>query len=59
MNVYLADLKRTPDRTYADDYHPVFTPVALMVADQVSRVIAGEATPEQAVQQIRADAGVG
>lgn len=50
MDVFLADIPRLEDFTYNDVYQPVFGPVADLMADQITAVIAGESDVREAIE---------
>jgi alpha-1,4-digalacturonate transport system substrate-binding protein len=56
MNVFLADVKQTPAETYANAYNPAFAATAKAVVSELAKVLAGQQTPEAAVDAIRAAA---
>lgn len=56
MQVYLADVERTPETAYGTTYSPAFTATATATVEELSKVLAGKASPEQAVGAIKAAA---
>ncbi len=54
MNVFLNEIKNTPDDTYASNYSPGFTIAANAARDELAKVLAGEQTPDGAVDEIQA-----
>ncbi len=51
MNVFLADIPRLPEGAFIDQYHPAFGPVADEAVNNITRVLAGDANVEDAVQR--------
>ncbi|WP_338775853.1 sugar ABC transporter substrate-binding protein [Streptomyces sp. DG1A-41] len=56
MQVFLADVKRTPATAYGTAYSPAFSATADATVKELAKVLAGQATPEQAVAAIKAAA---
>jgi alpha-1,4-digalacturonate transport system substrate-binding protein len=56
MNVFLADVKQTSPDTYANTYNPAFSATAKATVTELAKVLAGQETPEAAVEAIRAAA---
>jgi alpha-1,4-digalacturonate transport system substrate-binding protein len=56
MQVYLADVQRTPEAAYGTAYSPAFSATANETVKELAKVLAGKATPEQAVAGIKAAA---
>jgi alpha-1,4-digalacturonate transport system substrate-binding protein len=56
MNVFLADVKQTQPDTYANAYNAAFSATAKATVTELAKVLAGQATPEAAVEAIRAAA---
>jgi alpha-1,4-digalacturonate transport system substrate-binding protein len=56
MGVFLDDVERTPDAAYGTAFSPVFDVVADATVEELSRVLAGEASPREAAEAIRAAA---
>ncbi|MBC9727886.1 sugar ABC transporter substrate-binding protein [Streptomyces sp. TRM68367] len=56
MQVYLADVARTPEAAYGTAYSPAFQATADATVKELAKVLAGQATPEQAVAAIKAAA---
>jgi alpha-1,4-digalacturonate transport system substrate-binding protein len=53
MAVFLADVGQTPDVAYANTYSPAFDATAKAAVNELSKVIAGQQQPAQAVEAIR------
>lgn len=56
MAVFIADVKRTPPDTYSSAYSPGFSGAANAAVKEISKVIAGQETPADAVTNIRSAA---
>ncbi len=56
MNMFLAEIARTPDDTYSNNYSPAFTAAANGARDELAKVLAGKDTPAAAVDAMRAAA---
>jgi alpha-1,4-digalacturonate transport system substrate-binding protein len=56
MDVFIADVQKTPAVTYANTYSPAFDATARAAVNELSKAIAGQAQPAQAVEAIRAAA---
>lgn len=56
MQVFLADVERTPKEAYATTYHPAFAVTATAAVEELSKVLAGRKSPGQAVEAMRAEA---
>ncbi|GAB3963352.1 ABC transporter substrate-binding protein [Actinoallomurus acanthiterrae] len=53
MNVFLADLKKTPQAAFANNYSPAFQETADAAVKELSKVIAGQETADAAVTALR------
>lgn len=56
MKVFLADVGKTPTSAFGSNYSPAFSAAAKSVQNEVSAVLAGQQTPEQAADKIKAGA---
>ncbi|MGH3382169.1 MAG: ABC transporter substrate-binding protein [Actinoallomurus sp.] len=56
MSVFLGDVKRTPPVAYANNYSPAFDGAADGMVKELSKVIAGQQSPADAVTAARKDA---
>lgn len=53
MNVYLADLKKTPQVAFANNYSPAFQETADAAVKELAKVIAGQESASDAVNAVR------
>jgi alpha-1,4-digalacturonate transport system substrate-binding protein len=56
MKVFLDGIKQTPEDTYANVYNPAFGNAAKSAVNELAKVLAGQSTPEAAVDAIRTGA---
>jgi alpha-1,4-digalacturonate transport system substrate-binding protein len=56
MNVFLGEIKQTPTDTYANVYNPAFSAAAKAAVSELAKVLAGQQTPDAAVDAMRAAA---
>jgi len=52
MDVFIADLRRTPAATFATVAHPAFSGSAKSLVDEMSKVVAGQGDAKTAVQTV-------
>jgi alpha-1,4-digalacturonate transport system substrate-binding protein len=53
MAAFLSDVKKTPAAAYANNYSPAFDGVATATVNELSKVMAGQKSPADAVKAIR------
>lgn len=53
MDVFLADIAKTPNDTYSTTYSPAFSGTAAEIIKQVGRALQNQATPEEAAAAIK------
>jgi alpha-1,4-digalacturonate transport system substrate-binding protein len=53
MNVFLGEIKQTPPETYANVYNAAFSATAKAVVATLAKVLAGQESPESAVEAVR------
>ncbi len=53
MSVFLGDVKRTPQNAYANNYSPAFDGAAKSMVKELSKVMAGQESPDAAVATAR------
>jgi len=56
MQTFLDDVKRTPQTAYASAYSPAFGATADASVKELAKVLAGDSSPKEAVEAIRAEA---
>ena len=55
MNVFISDISRTPEVTYASTYSPIFGRAATALVDNLQRAVGGVLTVEEAVDRLISD----